>query len=326
MKQKLRINNELQIKEERDLSRKDRYTSFKTVSDKICKMINACNFCGAWEYYVENNNEGFPIQELLRFRMERYTPNELLSFAEQISLDQMEIEQYKLYFQEKSRRDSYKVPSTAQLDPILVLSEVAKQMEENPLYIEYYISYINFYIAGHKDNILARLTGYIIPVNREKLYKKHKKIFEQCYLINNKLRAFRMNFCDFCTTDKGECICEFKNRVDMQIEIATREADIIANMYSIAYTIASRRTVQEFVAETMPAMHNLLALRKWYGYENYTFLDISIEIWIKAYLCLLFKSAKAIEETRLFVRIMQEEVEADFSNVVYTITLHGKNS
>ena len=103
--------------------------------------------------------------------------------------------------------------------------------------------------------------------------------------------------------------------MDLKIEIAARDANVITNMYTIAYTVAERSTVQEFVNQTTPVMHDLLTHRKWYGYENFTLLNISIEIWIKAYLCLLFRSIRAIEASQMVVNISQDNVETDFGDV-----------
>lgn len=294
------------------MSKADRYSSFKKISGQVCRMINVGDYCGAWEYFLENNNEGFTIQELLRLKMDQYNPNKLIHFAEHISLDQTEIEQYNYYFREKARFDTYKYPSTTPLDLVKVLGDVSERMGRNPYRMEFYTSYINYIISTHKLNFWAR---YILPINRTKLSLRCEKIYTERYRIDSNLRAFRMNFCDLDYTCEAKCSCKFKNKMDLKMEIAMRDANIISNMYLIAYTAAKRSSVQEFVSETIPAMHDVLRLRKWYGYESFTLLDISIEMWLKAYLCLLFKSVKAIEEGELVVRISKRDVEAFFCHV-----------
>lgn len=293
------------------MGRKDRYSFFKNISERLCEMINCGDCCGAWEFFA-CNNDGFTIQEILRFKMDCYSFNRLLDFAKHISLNQTEIEQYKYYFREKERLDSYKIPSTAPLDPICVFSDVSEKMAIDPTQMEYYTSYINYFISTHKDSFWSRC---LFPGNRGKLSQKFEEMYKKRYNIECNLRAFRMNFCDFYYNDKVECICKFKDEMDLKIEIAARDANVITNMYTIAYTVAERSTVQEFVNQTTPVMHDLLTHRKWYGYENFTLLNISIEIWIKAYLCLLFRSIRAIEASQMVVNISQDNVETDFGDV-----------
>lgn len=293
------------------MGRYDRYSSFKNISEQLCKKINCGDYCDAQKFFA-HNNDNFTIQEVLRFKMDRYSSDSLLIFAEYISLDKSEIEQYKYYFREKNRLDSYRIPSTARLDPIYVFSKVSEKMGQAPFQTEYYTSYINYFISTHKDSFWSscRFAG-----NKEKLSQKCEEMYKKRYIIEHNLCAFRMNFCDFHYNDRDECICKFKNEMDLKIKLAASDANVATNIYTIAYTMAGRSTVQEFVNETKPVMYDLLTHRKWYGYENYTLRNINIEVWIKAYLCLLFRSIKAIEASQMVVNISKETVETDFCDV-----------